>query len=164
MYVLLELSHFFLSNVSFFMSLRAVSSHGMCLWMQAFYAVHRIKACRDLGHNKRQASNLNNFSLSVHELNVVKYTEWSQTLLPRALYLHSYIDSIFWHVNHSPWQNIIPSCLQDTKLRISSYTYSSSWIETQRGERWAKTRVIWDEILKWGNLTWELHCNIEVCE
>jgi len=49
-------------------------------------------------------------------------------------------------------------------FHISSDMCSSSWIEMQCGETRAQTGVIRDEILKWGNVTWELHYNIMVCE
>jgi hypothetical protein len=55
----------------------------------------------------------------------------------------SYIDSILWHVNHCPWQNTTPACLQDATFHIPSDMCSSSWTEMQSGGR--------DESADWCN-------------
>ena len=102
-------------------------SYGMCRLMQALYAVYRKTECRHEGHDTRRRSNLN-------DICTCRGTESTQTLFPNCIIAPSYIESILWHVNHSPCQNTTPSCLQDATFHASSYMCSSLWIEMHCGE------------------------------
>lgn len=128
--------------------------------MQALYAVYRKQACRHQGRDTMRRSNLN-------DIFTCRGTESFQTPLPAAL------SCSLLHIS-------TPSC--DMLIIARGKTLLLLACKTQRfifqvtcaavhglrckaaGETRAQTGVIRDEILKWGNVTWELRYSIKVCE